>query len=137
MIDPNLILPPIRDSQSTIMGTITERHPQPACTHSEPFLLIAFMAWVTGGSADATLDLYQKIPSRPDGRYDQVRRSFPEFGTTATSDSRIDFRPTLDDIFHWKLNAGEMWVPVWTNPTPGTLVWTLEFQIAPCSAWRA
>jgi hypothetical protein len=115
MIDPNLILPPIRDTQSTIMGTIADRNPQPACTHSEPFLLVAFMAWVTGGNDDAT---------------------HPEFGTKATSDTRIDFRVTPDDERHWKLNAGELWVPVWVNPTPGTLVWTVEFQIAPLSAWR-
>ncbi|MHC4405701.1 MAG: hypothetical protein ACYTG0_39145, partial [Planctomycetota bacterium] len=111
-------------------------NPVPSCTYHEPFLLIAFLAWASGGSDDATLDLYQKIPTRPDGAYDQIRRDFPSFGTTATSDTRIAFRPQPEDLAHWKLQAGELWVPVWPNPATGTIVWTIEFHLAPVSAWR-
>lgn len=128
IIDPSTIQK-LRATGTGNMATLADETPEPRFTMDRMFVLLGFLAWASGGTGNDTLTLYQKIPARPDGRYDQVRRTWASFGTTG-GDDRVDGRMEADDDRHWILGANELWVPVWTNPDGGNMTWVLEVQLA-------
>ena len=126
----------LRASGDADMATLADDGPNPRFALDTKFMLIAFLAWASGGAGNADLQLYQKIPSRPDGQYDQLRRTFPSFGASG-GDDFVDWRIPADDDRHWILGPGELWVPVWTNPDSGNMTWVLEVQLAAVIANRS
>lgn len=121
------------------MSTIADDDPKYVFgLEAEFFVLLSFMAWAEGGTGNADLVLYQKIRRDPTGRKDKGRRWFPKFGVSGTG-FRVfyDERIQKDDDRHWILRgpnkggAGDLWVPVWTNPDSGTMTWAVRCEMAP------
>ncbi len=128
IIDPSTIVK-LRDTGTGDMATLADRNPAPRFTMDRQFVLMGFLAWAFGGTGNATLTLHQKIPSRPDGVYDRIRRTWVTFGATS-GDAFVTGRTDATDDRNWILGPGELWVPVWTNPDSGNMTWVLEVQLA-------
>lgn len=127
MIDPASIIK-LRANGTGNMATLADENPRPSFTYHTKFVLTAMLAWVSGGTgAGADIKIYQKIHDRPDGTFDQLRRTLTLFGTDDTTFH--DWRIQESEQHHWVLNANDLWVPVWTNPDSGNMTWVLEFQI--------
>ena len=129
MIEPKTIIK-LRANGTGHMATLANETPSPRFTYQTKFVLTAVLAWVSGGTgALDDLELYQKIYTRRDGTYDQLRRTLKDFGTDGKTfhDWRLDDR----EQHHWVFDANDAIVPVWTNPDVGNMLWKLEVHIRP------
>lgn len=120
-----------RETGTADMATLADENPWPAFGLDVDFLLVSIYAEASGGTGGTGnhLEIYEKVPARPDGGYDLKHRRMNNFGTDAQP-WYID-RIQRDDERHWILDGGDLWVPVWTNPDSGTMRWKLRVTLVP------
>ena len=103
------------------------------------FVLVAIKGLFSGGSGSADMTIRLQHADRTgwsndhdtiadsDGVYDFHEVIFEGAGTDG--DAYIDYRVAVEEYPRYTYFAGDMLVPVWTNPN--TQIWAIEFALAP------